>query len=230
MWLRLTMAQAARSWAPIRASLAAKQMLWSARFVAVGVSPISGEVSLPDAFSLRVLKPSDLTEEGTEALHELFNSSIMHGGTIGFLKPMSRKRAHEYFSYLRTGIESGDVIAVVAGDRPIDGFGLIRRDLGELRRHCFELGRVMVRHEMQRHGMGAAIVKRLLAEARRRKVEILWLDVRMTNVAAIEMFNKLGFRTWGIFPNRVKDRRTYVDVLYMFCDLRGSYRPLRDLP
>jgi ribosomal protein S18 acetylase RimI-like enzyme len=180
---------------------------------------------------LRLLKPSDFTPDGIEALQALFNGSIMHGGTIGFLKPMSRKDAVEYFDSLKHGIENGHVIAVVAGAKPIDGFGLIRRDPEDrLGNHVWEVGRVTVRHEMQRHGLGAAVVKRLLAEAKRRKVEILWLDVRITNVAAVELFQKLGFRTWGIFPGRIKDRRTYVDVLYMACDLRHTYRPLRDLP
>ena len=107
---------------------------------------------------------------------------------------------------------------------------LTGRDEGELFRHCFEMGRVMVRSERQRLGHGAAIVQRLLAEAKRRKVEIIWLDVRMTNVPAIELFQKLGFRTWGIFPDRIKAGREYLDVLYMACDLRQAYHPLRDLP
>ena len=47
---------------------------------------------------------------------------------------------------------------------------------------------------------------------------------------AFELFQKLGFRTWGIFPNRIKAGREYADVLYMACDLRTSYHPLRDLP
>ena len=47
--------------------------------------------------------------------------------------------------------------------------------------------------------MGVAIVTSL-AEAKRRNFELIWLDVRITNVAAIELFRKLGFRTWGIFP------------------------------
>ena len=179
---------------------------------------------------LRLLKPQDFTPEGTEALHALFNNCILHGGTIGFLRPMTRKHAQEYFEGLKRGIASGDVIAAVSGTKPLDGFGLIRRDPGDLSRHCFEMGRVMVRPELQRHGLGIAIVQRLLAEAKRRKVEILWLDVRMTNVAAIELFQKLGFRTWGIFPDRIKAARGYVDVLYMACDLRHTYRPLRDLP
>jgi hypothetical protein len=34
---------------------------------------------------LRLLKSSDFTPENTEALYTLFNDSIMHGGTIGFL-------------------------------------------------------------------------------------------------------------------------------------------------
>ena len=181
--------------------------------------------------SLRLFEPADFTPEGLAALHKLFNGSIMHGGTIGFLKPMNRKNASAYFGGLQHGVESGDIIAVVGGAKPLDGFGLIRRDpKDELRRHCWEMGRVMVRHEMQRHGLGAAIVQRLLAEAKRRKVEIVWLDVRITNVAAIELFQKLGFRTWGIFPNNIKDRRAYADVIYMACDLRHTYRPLRDLP
>lgn len=181
-------------------------------------------------FRLRLLKSSDFTSEGTEALYTLFNDSILHGGTIGFLKPMSRKHAQAYFEGLKRGIHKGDVIAVVAGGNVLDGFGLIRRDEGELSKHCFEMGRVMVRPQVQRHGLGAAIVQRLLAEAKRRKVEILWLDVRMTNVPAIELFQKLGFRTWGIFPDRIKQARSYVDVLYMACDLRPTYRQLRDLP
>jgi ribosomal protein S18 acetylase RimI-like enzyme len=180
--------------------------------------------------NLRLLRPQDFLGEGVAALHTLFNRSIMHGGTIGFLKPMTRKAAREYFDTLKMGIENGDVIAVVSGSRPLDGFGLIRRDPSELRRHCWEMGRVMVRHEVQRHGLGAAIVRRLVAEAKRRKVEILWLDVRITNVPAIQLFQKLGFRTWGIFPDCIKDRRLYVDVLYMALDLRPTYRPQRDLP
>jgi ribosomal protein S18 acetylase RimI-like enzyme len=179
---------------------------------------------------LRLLKTSDFTPEGIEALGHLFNDSILQGGTIGFLKPMTRKRAQEYFEALKRGIHTGDVLAVVAGAKTLDGFGLIRRDEGEPFRHCYEMGRVMVRGERRRHGLGAAIVQRLLAEAKRRKVEIVWLDVRITNVAAIELFTKLGFRTWGIFPDRLKTGREYLDVLYMACDLRHSYTPLRDLP
>jgi ribosomal protein S18 acetylase RimI-like enzyme len=182
------------------------------------------------ASNLRLLKTSDFTPEGTEALLDLFNDSLMHGGTIGFLKPMSRKKAQEYFDALERGVRTGDVIVVVAGGKSLDGFGLIRRDEGELFRHCYEMGRVMVRSDKQRHGLGAAIVQRLLAEAKRRKVEVVWLDVRITNVPAIEMFQKLGFRTWGIFPDRIKAGRDYVDVLYMACDLRHTYHPLRDLP
>ena len=179
---------------------------------------------------LRLLRGADLTPEGTTELHDLFNEAMLHGGTAGNMRPMSRRRAQEYFEELQRGIDSGDVIAVVAGTKPLVGFGLIRRDDGDLMRHCWEMGRVMVRPSMQRHGLGAAIVQRLLAEAKRRKVEILWLDVRITNVPAIELFQKLGFRTWGIFPNRIKSGREYVDVLYMACDLRTSYHPLRDLP
>jgi len=179
---------------------------------------------------LRLMKASDFTTEGIEALYRLFNDSILQGGTIGFLKPMTRKRAQEYFDALKRGIQSGDILAVVAGGKTLDGFGLIRRDEGELFRHCYEMGRVMVRRELQRHGLGAAIVQRLLAEAKRRKVEIVWLDVRISNVAAIELFTKLGFRTWGIFPDRIKTSRQYQDVLYMACDLRQAYTPLRDLP
>jgi ribosomal protein S18 acetylase RimI-like enzyme len=179
---------------------------------------------------LRLLQAADFTAEGTQELYELFNDALLHGGTIGFMRPMSRRRAQEYFEGLVRGIEAGDVIAVVAGGKPLAGFGLIRRDEGDLFRHCWEMGRVMVRPSMQRHGLGAAIVNRLLAEAKRRKVEVLWLDVRITNVPAIELFQKLGFRTWGIFPNRIKSGREYLDVLYMACDLRTSYQPLRDLP
>lgn len=72
---------------------------------------------------------------------------------------------------------------------PIAGYIVARETAGEL-----HINNVAVRAEFRRRGIGAALLNRVLDEARRRKANAAFLEVRSTNHAAQALYEKSGFR------------------------------------
>ena len=72
---------------------------------------------------------------------------------------------------------------------PIAGFIIARETAGEL-----HINNVAVRPQYRRRGIGAALLDRVIQEARRRKVNTAFLEVRSANYAAQALYEKCGFR------------------------------------
>lgn len=72
---------------------------------------------------------------------------------------------------------------------PIAGYIVARETAGEL-----HINNVAVRAEYRRRGIGAALLRRVLDEARRRKANAAFLEVRSANLAAQTLYEKHGFR------------------------------------
>ena len=71
----------------------------------------------------------------------------------------------------------------------IAGYIVARETAGEL-----HINNVAVRPQYRRRGIGAALLGRILHEARRRKANAAFLEVRSANVAAQALYEKNGFR------------------------------------
>jgi ribosomal-protein-alanine N-acetyltransferase len=69
------------------------------------------------------------------------------------------------------------------------GYIVARETAGEL-----HINNVAVRLEYRRRGIGAALLGRILQEARRRKANAAFLEVRSANLAAQALYEKSGFR------------------------------------
>ena len=72
---------------------------------------------------------------------------------------------------------------------PIAGYIVARETAGEL-----HINNVAVRAEYRRRGIGAALLNHILHEARRRKVNAAFLEVRSGNLAAQALYEKSGFK------------------------------------
>lgn len=72
---------------------------------------------------------------------------------------------------------------------PIVGYIVARETAGEL-----HINNVAVRAEYRRRGIGAALLGRVLDEARRRNANAAFLEVRSANVAAQALYERHGFR------------------------------------
>ena len=71
--------------------------------------------------------------------------------------------------------------------------------------------------DARRAGYAAAVMEALLAEARARKLATVTLEVRVSNVPAISLYEKFGFRVVGKRPRFYS--APVEDALLMQCDL-----------
>ncbi|UCC55571.1 MAG: ribosomal protein S18-alanine N-acetyltransferase [Gammaproteobacteria bacterium] len=78
----------------------------------------------------------------------------------------------------------------------IEGYGIISIAAGEA--HLLNL---CVRPESQRQGIGLKILQHLITIARRHEAEIIFLEVRPSNHAAIELYRRTGFNELGTRKN-----------------------------
>lgn len=105
-------------------------------------------------------------------------------------------------------------------------FGLVAEDGGEVIGYgCItcaadssDLENVVVAEEYRRSGIGRAIVEGLLAEAKKRGAEKAFLEVRVSNSAAMSMYLKCGFA--GVYA-RTRYYADGEDCLVMSKSLKG---------
>lgn len=98
------------------------------------------------------------------------------------------------------------------GDASLSGFP--RR-----MRHRAELGIAVVRAEWNQ-GIGSMLLRKLIAYARQNEIEMLDLEVRSDNAAAIHIYEKFGFQRIGTLPAYFKIGDAYFDFEVMCLDLR----------
>lgn len=96
---------------------------------------------------------------------------------------------------------------------PIAGYIVARETAGELHINNFA-----VRSEFRRRGIGATLLNRVLDEARKRKANAAFLEVRSTNSSAQALYEKCGFRAIARRANYYSEPRE--DAVVMSMDLR----------
>ena len=105
-----------------------------------------------------------------------------------------------YYAELQSGNRDLMLIARLARssiiESPIAGYIVARETAGEL-----HINNVAVRREYRRRGIGAALLTRILDEARRRQANAAFLEVRSGNQAAQSLYKMSGFKAIARRPN-----------------------------
>jgi ribosomal-protein-alanine N-acetyltransferase len=79
---------------------------------------------------------------------------------------------------------------------------------------------IATRLEARRQGHGARLLEHVIGFANRKKCRYVTLEVRRSNVGAIRLYRKYGFRPVGVRPNYyVEDHE---DAIVMLLDLAAS--------
>jgi ribosomal-protein-alanine N-acetyltransferase len=89
-------------------------------------------------------------------------------------------------------LRSGYSCWVCEGQGEIEGYGIISVAAGEA--HLLNL---CVRPELKRRGIGTRILAHLVSLARRHEAEVIFLEVRRSNLAALELYRKMDFNELG---------------------------------
>lgn len=85
-----------------------------------------------------------------------------------------------------------------------------------------ELLTIGVAAAQQRRGLGRAMLGEMLALARGRKMSRVFLEVRVSNVAAIALYRSAGFDQVGLRRDYYQNANGSEDALVMACDLTGE--------
>lgn len=80
----------------------------------------------------------------------------------------------------------------------------------------------------RRRGLGRALMHQVIEEARARESELVLLEVRRSNRAAIGLYRELGFRATAIRTGYYADREDAVEMALVLDPETGEIQPGRD--
>jgi RimJ/RimL family protein N-acetyltransferase len=158
------------------------------------------------ATDLRAYKA--LRDEMLSAYPEAFTSDAETEG---------RRRADDYLPRLGLERPGGGHLTLGAwqGAALVGAIGL-ERDPRIKVRHIGHVVGMMVRAEAQDRGIGHGLLAALIEEARASNgLEMLTLTVTDTNQAALHLYERAGFSTFGVLRNAIKVDGRYHDKTHM---------------
>ena len=141
------------------------------------------------------LDPDDLL-----ALCEAADAAIIDGGGFGWLASPGRVALERYFRGVLLVPERE--LFVCRLDRVVMGCAQLVRPArnNEAKAFAAELMHAFVAPYARGHGLARELTLRLEESARALGYHVLNLDVRETQVAAIALYESLGYICWGVHP------------------------------
>ena len=126
-------------------------------------------------------------------------------------------------------IDAGRVKRLVAVvDDRIVADGALELASAEWEAHVGEL-RLIVAEEYRRKGLGMLMAHEMYTLAARYRLEKIMVTIMRPQVAARNIFRKLGFREELVLREHVRDRKGRVqDLILMRCDLEALWMELED--
>lgn len=103
-------------------------------------------------------------------------------------------------------------------DGEVAGHGILAAAAAEA-----HLLNVCVRRDRQGEGHGRALVRHMLERARARRVEMVFLEVRPSNLAAVHLYRTLGFNDIGVRRGYYPAANGHEDAQVMALDLRQDF-------
>ena len=114
-------------------------------------------------------------------------------------------------------LNSGYLCCVDEADGEIRGYAVLMPVLEEA-----ELLTIGVSTAQQRKGLGRAMLRAMLEDARKNKMHRVYLEVRPSNTAAIALYRSAGFAEIGVRRGYYQNANGREDALMMACDLVGE--------
>lgn len=159
---------------------------------------------LPDASGrtpvCAIERVSEISEEDLAALCEATDAAIIEGGGFGWLSPPGRLVLEGYFRGVLLVPERDLYLARLDGV-VVGSAQLVRMPRNnEAQAFSATLMHAYLAPYARGHGLGRMLLKRAEEGARAVGFQVLNLDLRETQTAAIALFESLGYTRWGEHP------------------------------
>ncbi len=138
-----------------------------------------------------------------EALADVLLDCVEGGASIGFMHPLSRSRAVEFWEGVLAGAERGERIVLVAEDtesQVIVGTVQLVLNTPDNQPHRADVAKMQVHRCARRRGVGAALLQAIEAESRSLGRTLLVLDT-VTGSDAERLYASLGWQRCGVIPD-----------------------------
>ena len=165
---------------------------------------------------LSVDRATVLPDDDLQALCEAADAAIIEGGGFGWVSPPGRSALESYFRGVLLMPER--LLFVARLDGIIVGSAQLVRPPrnNEAQAFAANLQHSFVAPYARGHGLARLMTRRLEDAARALGFQVLNLDVRETQAAAIRMYEGLGFQRWGEHPAYARvDGKTVRGLFYL---------------
>ena len=165
--------------------------------------------------SLLVERAAELDEDDMHALCEAADAAILEGGGFGWVKSPGRLALQSYFRgvllvperELFVGRLDGTIVGSAQLVRPPRN--------NEAQAFAATLMHAFIAPYARGHGLARLMTRRVEDGARALGYQVLNLDVRETQEAAIRLYETLGYHRWGEHPSYARvGGRTIRGVFY----------------
>jgi ribosomal protein S18 acetylase RimI-like enzyme len=160
---------------------------------------------LPQAVALPALgrvieRVSQLGDDDLHALCEAAHAAIIDGGGFGWVHPPGRRALESYFRGVLLVPERELFVARLEGS-VVGSAQLVRPPRNnEAQAFAAHLMHSFIAPYARGHGLARMMMKRVEEGARALGYQVLNLDVRETQAAAIHLYETLGYTRWGEHP------------------------------
>lgn len=168
--------------------------------------------------SLRELRADEVTNHQT-ALADLLCDTVDSGASIGFLPPIDRNEANDYWAGVASALKAGGrILAVATIDDRIVGAVQLALESRANGNHRAEVMKLMVRREARGQGVGKELMRRIESIARENGRTLIVLDTRSgCGDAAEQLYYKLGYQKAGVIPGYARSASGNLDdTVFMY--------------
>ena len=146
------------------------------------------------------LLTSHTAREKLSDLVDLLQDAVDSGASIGFLPPLSREVASDYWRSIFADVDEGYriLLGAMAGAKLV---GSVQLELARKPNaaHRAEVQRLLVSRSVRRRGIGERLMRELHELARQRGRTLLVLDTREGDPSEL-LYQKLGYTRAGVIP------------------------------
>jgi ribosomal protein S18 acetylase RimI-like enzyme len=176
---------------------------------------------IPLAPSVTVERVGRLRGADMHDLCDAADAAIEDGGGFGWLAPPARQTMETYWKGVLLVPERELIVGRL--DRTIAGSAQLVRPArnNEAQARCGQLTTFFVAPWARGHGLARRIVESVEKAALEADLDILNLDVRETQAAAIKLYEALGYVRWGTHPNYARIGEKWITGYFYFKNLRS---------